>query len=249
MEELEQDFNHAKFELVRNPIINQYIMRKVQLEGQQRVIKIFNSDDVVTINHDELYNDYASFANSFFNYSKSIRDTSNMRYLRSDSELVPKDFIKTEKESAYNPRDRFLLPYDYIMVTRSDRTQFLIAESFSSQNIPNNFHKYSIIRYGNPKNPFVEDKIYSDGIDIARILSGDEKYLDVLANVFLSEKRINESLTSVYNSLDAQHADETNHGGGYVGYIDSKDLSINKTIEKNELLSFEKKIKEEGEKL
>ena len=247
MEELNQESTHAKIELVRNPIINQFIMQKVQLEGQQRVLKIFNSDDVVTINHDELYNDIASYANNYFDYSREIRDTSNMRYLRSDSELIPKEIIKAEKDTQYNVRDRFLVPYDYILVIRSNGTQFLIAESFSSQNIPNNFHKYSIIRYGNPKNPFVEDKIYSDGIDIARILSGDENYLDVFANDFLSEQRLNESLANVYNSLDAQQADETNHGGGYVGYIDSKDLTINKTIEKNELLSFEKKLKEEGE--
>ena len=247
MEELNQESTHAKIELVRNPIINQFIMQKVQLEGQQRVLKIFNSDDVVTINHDELYNDIASYANNYFDYSREIRDTSNMRYLRSDSELIPKEIIKAEKDTQYNVRDRFLVPYDYILVIRSNGTQFLIAESFSSQNIPNNFHKYSIIRYGNPKNPFIEDKIYSDGIDIARILSGDENYLDVFANDFLSEQRLNESLANVYNSLDAQQADETNHGGGYVGYIDSKDLTINKTIEKNELLSFEKKLKEEGE--
>jgi hypothetical protein len=58
----------------------------------------------------------------------------------------------------------------------------------------------------------------------------------------LSAKRLNESLDTVYSVLDKENSDETDHGGSYVGFIDSKDLTIKKTMEKSELLSFEKLI-------
>jgi hypothetical protein len=233
---------HTEAELVLNPIVNGYILDKLRSEGKEKILKVFGADDVVVINHDELYNDMASYANPCYDYSKRIREVSNFRYIRSDSEMVPKEYVKKVLEKSYNPRERFLVPFDYIMITREDGSQFLISENFSSYSLPNKLHKYSIIRYNGPKEPYKEDFIYSEGIDLSRILSSDSDYIDVLANKFLSAKRLNESLDTVYSVLDKENSDETDHGGSYVGFIDSKDLTIKKTMEKSELLSFEKLI-------
>jgi hypothetical protein len=167
-----------------------------------------------------------------------------MRYIRSDSELVPRKYREKVSKISYKPMERYWIPYDYVLITRDNGSQFMIAENFSSDSLPNNFHKYSIIRYGGPKESYKEDFIYSEGIDIARLLCSDKEYIDVLANDFLSEKRLNESLDSVNTLLNEYNLDEIDHGGGYVGYINSKDLSICKSLEKNELFLFEEKLKE-----
>ena len=245
MDELDNKECSTTAELVRNPIVNQYIMHKYQRDGRDKILKVFGADDLLIINHDELYNDTVSFANEFYNYTKRIRETSNMRYIRSDSELVPKEYVKNHIDASFNARDRFLIPYDYVMITRPDSSQFLISECYSSHDLPNNLHKYSIIRYKGQKEPYREDLIYSEGIDMSRLLNADNEYINVVANELLSEKRLNESLETVNSILNSQNIDETDHGGSYVGYIDSKTLKINRTLEINELLSFESKAKKE----
>lgn len=245
MEELDNKEFVATAEPCRNPLVNQYIMHKYQNDGRDKILKVFGADDLLIINHDELYNDTASFANEFYNYTKRIREASSMRYIRSDSELVPKDFLKNHIEASFNVRERFLIPYDYVMITRADKSQFLISECYSSHDLPNNLHKYSIIRYRGAKEPYREDLVYSEGIDMARLLNLDNEYINAIANDLLSENRLNESLDSVNSILNSHNIDETDHGGSYIGYIDSKTLKICKTLEKNELLSFESKVKKE----
>ena len=61
-------------------------------------------------------------------------------------------------------------------------------------------------------------------------------------DTFLSEIRLNESLMSTYGALDEQESDETDHGAGYVGYIDTNTLRVGSTMEKEELLSFERAV-------
>ncbi len=245
MDELNNEEIVTTAELVLNPLVNQFILNKLHSEGKDKILKVFSADDLLIVNHDELYKDNTRFANQFYNDTKRIRETSSIRYIRSDSEMVPKEFLINHIESSFNVRDRFLIPYDYVMITRADKSQFLISECFSSYNLPNNLHKYSIIRYRGVKEPYREDIIYSEGIDMARLLNSDEKYINAIANELLSERRLNEALEPVNTVLNENNIDETDHGGKYVGYVDSKTLVVNKTLEKYELLSFEEKAKKE----
>ncbi len=235
------NIRHAKVELVRNPYIALYLNSKPKEELEKYSEGIF-----IPINQDELYNDKASLADSCYSYTNRIKEGTNMRYVRASSGIVPESYLDGLVDNGLDIEDDFILPYDYLLVTRTDGTQFLIAENYIRDLSKTDFHKYSIIRYVNPKELFREDNVYSNGIDISRLLSEDVNYVDTFANNFLSEKRLNESLMTVYSALDIQKADETDHGGQYVGYIDKDNLSIQTSMEKSELLLFEKKIREGG---
>ena len=231
----------SSIELVRNPFIALYL-HKIQHNGNTNYKNLsfdIKADELIPVNQDVLYNDKVSVANHYYSYSEKVRESSSIRYVKSSSEIVPDEYKKNLVEYGAD-EDEFLIPFDYILVTRSDKSQFMIVEDFSNTNIPRDIHKYSIIRYVGEKMPFKVDSIYSDGIDLSRILTNDNKYIDVFANQFLSEYRLNESLLSTYGALDEQDSDETDHGGGYVGFIDSNTLQIGGSMEKNELLLFER---------
>ena len=228
-------------ELVRNPFIASYL-HKIQHQDRgdfENLSFDIDAKELIPVNQDMLYNDKVSAANRFYSYSDKVREASSIRYIKSTSEIVPNDYRDNLIEYGADDEE-FLIPFDYILVTRSDDSQFMIVEDFSNTSIPRDIHKYSIIRYAGEKMPFKVDNIYSDGIDLSRILTNDNRYIDVFANQFLSEYRLNESLLSTYGSLDEQQSDETDHGGGYVGYIDSKTMQITGSMEKNELLLFER---------
>ena len=233
----------AKIELVRNPFIALYL-HKIQHQGKTDYKKLsfdINVDELIPVNQDTLYNDKVSLANRFYSYTNKIREASNIRYVKSSSEIIPEDYKNSLIDFGAD-EEEFLVPFDYILVTRCDGTQFMIAEDFSNTSIPREIHRYNIIRYAGETMPFKVDSIYSDGIDLSRILTNDNKYIDVFANLFLSEYRLNESLLSAYGAMDEQKSDETDHGGGYVGYIDSKSLQVSGSMERNELLLFERII-------
>lgn len=229
----------AKVELVRNPYIALYLHEKNKKESFILSEKLF-----VPINHDELYNENVSSANLFYLYSDHIKESSNIRYVRVSSGIVPESYVQALADTGYDTDDDWLIPYDYLLVTRTDGTQFLIAENFIEGPIAKTMHKYSIIRYVNKRELFREDCLYSDGIDLSRLLNNDQEYINKFSNEFLSERRLNESLMTVYSALDIQKSDETNHGGQYLGYIDASDLCIYTSMEKNELLLFEKNLRE-----
>ena len=233
-------------ELVRNPFIMVYLFNQQNVDiNDTKGFKFdINLEDLIPINQDKLYNDKVSVANDFYAYSSRIREQSNIRYVLSTSELISKEYREKLLELGADEDDSFLVPFDYILITRRDHSQFMIAEDFSNTDLPHGIHRYTIIRYGGKNNPFRCSTIYSDGIDLSRLLTGDKKYIDIFSNYFLSEMRLNESVMPTYASLDKQGSDETDHGGGYVGYINAKTLTVGSTMEKNELLSFEKTINE-----
>ena len=231
----------AAIELIRNPFISSYLLKTQNIDNKSLEEFQFEipEDELIPVNQDVLYNDKVSVANKVYEYSDKIRESSSIRYIKSSSEIVPEQYRKDLIENGADD-DEFLIPFDYILVTRSNNSQFMIAEDFSNTNLPREIHKYSIIRYAGKKMPFKKDSIYSDGIDLSRVLTNDNKYIDVFANYFLSEIRLNESLMSTYGALDEQESDETDHGAGYVGYIDSSTLKIGSSMEKSELLMFER---------
>lgn len=234
----------ANVELVRNPFIAFYLFDK-QNEGKKDVSDFqFEVDpaDIIPINQDILYNDKVSSANFAYKYTDTIREESNIRYVRSNSSVISNDYRKNLIDNGADNSEDFLIPLDYVLVTRKDKSQFMIVEDFSNPNLPNDMHKYTIIRYAGKRNPFKVDSIYSNGIDLARVLTNDNHYIDIFANIFLSELRLNESLLSTYGALDIQDSDETDHGAGYVGYIDTNTLRVGSTMEKEELLSFERAV-------
>ena len=230
----------ATVELVRNPYIAFYLKNNDEVKNK------IDDKTFMVLNQDEKYNDGVSLANNCYKYSNKIREVTNIRYVRGDSEIIPVPYVQNLIEDGANDVEDWLIPYDYVLVTRSDDTQFLISEVFPKTINVEDMPQYSIIRYFGGKELVREDIVYSDGIDISRILSGDQKYVDVFANEFMAERRINESLMTAYSSLDIQKLDETDHGGLYAGYIDSNTLDISSSLEKNELLLFEKKIREGG---
>ena len=235
----ENNIRNATVELVRNP----YIALNLK-EKQKEQDFMLNESIFVPMNQDKLYNDNVSNANMFFKYSDKIKESSNIRYVKISSGIVPDSYIYSLIENGIDKDDDIMVPYDYLLITRTDGTQFLVAENFTKELKDENLHSYSIVRYVNKRELFREDIIYSDGIDLSRLLSDDTEYINVFSNEFLSERRLNESLMTVYSALDIQKSDETNHGGQYVGYINSNDLSIGTTMEKNELLLFEKNLRE-----
>ncbi len=233
----------SNIELVRNPYISTYLLDKQNKDRED--MENFQFDvkpsEFIPINQDVLYNDKVSVINKAYKYTDRIREASSIRYVRSGSELISPEYKETLEENGADDEE-FLVPFDYVLVTRRDGSQFMIVEDFSNTRIPRDIHKYSIIRYAGERNPFKLDSIYSDGIDLSRILTNDNRYIDVFANNFLSEYRLNESLLSTYGALDSQNADETDHGGGYVGYIDANTLKTQSSMEKGELLMFEKVV-------
>ena len=232
-------------ELVRNPY-SAFYLNSLQNPDKKDFTEfqfVIDNDDLIPINQDILYNDKVSDANPTYEYSDRIREVTNIRYVRSNSEVIADNYRDNLIEFGADKDEPFLVPFDYILVTRKDGTQFLIVEDFSNTHDASKFHQYSIIRYiGGLKNPFRADAIYSDGIDLARLLSNDQEYIDVFANKFLSEQRLNEALLTTYGSVDAQHVDESIHGGGYVGYIDAKTLEIKGSLQLNEMLLFENRF-------
>ncbi len=234
----------SNVELIRNPFIASYLLEKQNKERND--MENFQFDikpsELIPIYQAVLYNDKGSVANKAYLYSDRIREASSIRYVRSGSELISPEYKDALMDNGAD-EDEFLVPFDYILITRRDGSQFMIVEDFSNTSIPRDIHKYSIIRYAGEKMPFKTDSIYSDGIDLSRLLTNDNKYIDVFANTFLSEYRLNESLISTYAALDSQNSDETDHGGGYVGYMDSGTLKTHSSMERSELLMFERTVK------
>ncbi len=228
---------NAKAELVRNPYIALYLKANPSLLDEDKEYKF------KVVNNDEKHCFEVSLANNFYKYTNKIREVTNIRYLEESCGLIPEDYIESKREDSSK---ELIVPYDYILITRSDGTQFLISEDYDSANKENSMHKYWVVRYIGGNELFREDVIYSDGIDLSRLLSGDQEYINVFADEFLSERRLNETLMTVYSALDIQSLDETDHGGQYAGYIDSFNLTINSSFEKTGLLFFEKRLREGG---
>ena len=235
---------NSTIELVRNPYIAFYLYDK-QISKFNNPIDfryLINPDDIIPINQDVLYNDKVSVANHAYKYSNRVREATNIRYVKSDCDVISKEY-KAKLIEWGATDDLFFIPVDYIYVQRDNGSEFLIAEDFSNTSIPRDMHRYSILRYESEVMPFKNDYIYSDGIDLSRILSDDKDYINVFANTFLSEKRLNEAWVSTFKELESE---DSKMGGGSVGYIDANTLEINYSMEKNELVFFEKEMKNGG---
>ena len=89
-ETLNENTSNLSIELVRNPFIAFYL-NNIQNNGSKDVSNyqfIFNPEELIPINQDLLYNDKVSFANPAYKYSNRIREATNIRYVRSNSEII-----------------------------------------------------------------------------------------------------------------------------------------------------------------
>ncbi len=235
---------NSTIELVRNPYIAFYLYDKQisNFSNPDDFKLIINPNDIIPVNQDVLYNDKVSAANNQYKYTNRIKEVTNIRYVKSTSDAISEDY-KHKLEARGTDETVYLVPLDYILVTRNNGSQFMIAEDFTNTSIPRGMHRYSIIRFENDKNPYKLDSIYSDGIDLSRVLANDAAYIDVFANSFLDNQRLENSLVSTFKEIESE---DSQYGGGYVGYIDANTLSIDSSMEKSELVAFEKELKMGG---
>lgn len=229
----------SSFGVVGNPFINQY------LDLNHKKIP---EDDVITINFDEKYNTLVSGGNlpPVYQASNEVRDSSNMYYINAMSNCVPDELSKKVFYNSLDSSTEYFMPLDYLLFTRSDGTNFLLAENISDRNNFKNLKSYSLLRFSHYSGSFYDTTLYSDGIDISRIRDNDHEYVDVVADRLLSEKRINESLLSVDAASRYKGSDEITHASGYVGYIDAKSLEIGSTLDGNLPRLLEQDVKEKG---
>lgn len=237
--------SHAKVDLVRNPFlypISDEVKQKIE-SGQ------IDESIFVTRNQYQLYNNEVSFADEKYMETNEAKESANVRYVKVSSEIIPNEYLSKLIIGGARSDEDFLVPYDYYMVTRKDGTQFLISECLSiksnDKEFDKNMHRYSVLRYMGKREGFKEDIIYSEGLDLARLVGDDQEYIDIFADEFLSEKRLNESLMTTGQSLDAQKKDETDHAEQYVGYINPRSLKIESAYNEATLPILGKKIRDE----
>ena len=222
--------------IVPNPVITEYI------DPFNKRIPI---KEIKAVDPDEMYNTQVSSGTLPPAYLPSNETRGFlMNYIDASSECVPNDSAKKMYYTSLDQEEKHWIPLDYILFTRSDETQFLLAENISDKPVFDGVKSYSLLRYSNFSGRFNESTIFSDGIDIARIRSGDQVYIDAISDRLLSEKRINEALLSVDAASRYEGSDEITHASGYVGYVNANTLDIESTLEGNKPRILEKYIKE-----
>lgn len=126
-------------------------------------------------------------------------------------------------------------PLEYLEVSRGDGSKFYIAERFARRAVGNEFglREYSIKRYSREANCYKEDIIFSEGIDLARMISGDTEYISNIGNLLLTEKRIQKCLKTPSEVREREESDRILHGAGYVGHLEQ--------VERNGVKGYRKK--------
>ncbi len=201
----------SKMVIVPNPIITEYI---------DPLNKLIPEEEVLEVNLDETYNLQVSNATMPPVYYPSNEDRNLlMYYVDVSSDYVPDDYTKKISHNSLGNSEKQYIPLTYVLLGRLDETQFLLAENIFEKNIFKGLKSYSILEYSPVSGKYNEITFFSNGIDMASIVSGNQEYIDLVANVLLSAKRLNESLLSVDTASRLSQTDEIDHGGGYVGYI------------------------------
>ena len=222
--------------VIGNPVITQYL-DSLEKSIPKNEVKVFNPD--------EKYNTLASSGSMPPVYLPSTEDRGFlMYYINASSNSIPNDSAKKMYYRSLDQSEEHWMPLDYILFTRSDGTHFLLAENISDPKNSRGLRSYSILRYSHITGRFNEDTIFSDGIDIARIRDGDQKYIDAIADGLLTEKRINESLLPVDEAARNAGSDDVTHASGYVGYVNANTLDIETSLQGNAPRLFEQEVKE-----
>lgn len=209
--------------------------------------KLIPKSEVKEVNPDVENNTLASSGSMPPVYLPSTEDRGFlMYYISASSNCIPNDLAKKMYYNELEDGKEHWMPLDYMLFTRSNGTHFLLAENISDPENSRGLKSYSLLRYSNVSGSFNEDTIFSDGIDIARIRDGNQKYLDKLADELLTEKRINESLKSVDEAARTIGSDDVTHASGYVGYIDANTLQIENSLQGNLPRLFEQEVKEKS---
>ena len=226
----------SRIDIVPNPVVTEFI---------DPFGKRIPRKEVMDINPDDMYNLQVSSGSLPPAYLPSNEDRGFlMSYIKADSDCIPNDSAKKMYYNSINDGETHWMPLDYILFTRSDGTNFLLAENISDKEVIEGVKSYSLLRYSNYSGKFNESTIFSDGIDVARIRNGDKEYIDAIADRLLSEKRINEALLSVDRASRYKGTDEITHASGYVGYVNSNTLDIESTLDGNKPRILEKNIKD-----
>ena len=228
----------SEISIVPDPRILEYITP---------INKLIPKNDIKTFNPDVENNNTASVGNIPAVYLPSTEDRGFlMYYINASSDCIPDDNAKKMYYNSLKSEEEHWMPLDYLLFTRSNGTHFLLAENISDPQNSRGLKSYSILRYSKLSGRFNEDTIFSDGIDIARVRDGDQKYTDILADELLSEKRLNESLQSVDTVARIEGTDDVTHANGYIGYIDANTLKIGNTLQGNLPRLFEQEVKDKS---
>ena len=213
----------SKMVIVPNPIITEYI---------DPLNKLIPEEEILEVNLDDTYNMQVSNATMPPVYLPSNENRDFLLYyVDASSDCIPNDSTKKMYYNSLGNDEKRYIPLDYLLFTRSDETQFLLAENISDKNNFKGLKSFSVLRYSPYSGKYNDSTIFSDGIDIARIREGDQEYTDAIADGLLSEKRINESLLSVDAISRYSGTDEIDHGGGYVGYVNANTNAIESSLE------------------
>ena len=136
-------------------------------------------------------------------------------------------------------------PLEYLEVSRGDGSKFYIAERFSKNSLANTYglKEYSIKRYNSKLKCYEHDIIFSEGIDLARMIDNDSAYISMVGNRLLSEDRLQKCLARPTTVRNIEQRTDILHGAGYVGFLDANTLK-----KKSEFRNFDS-LQAEREKL
>jgi len=133
-------------------------------------------------------------------------------------------------------------PLEYLEISRGDGSNFYLAERFSNDSLANkhSIKEYSIKRYNPTLKCYEEDIIFSEGIDLARVIDNDIEYVSMLGNRLLSEERLQKCLAKPQQVRNVEQTNEITHGAGYVGYLNATTLQTHSHFNDFEALQSER---------
>lgn len=134
-------------------------------------------------------------------------------------------------------------PLEYLEISRGDGSKFYIAERFERGAVGNQFglREYSIKRYNRDSKRYEENIIFSEGIDLAKMISGDTNYTKMVGNLLLSENRLQKCLATPNEVRKNEQKDRILHGAGYVGHLEEvvREDGVKGYRKKSDLLAFD----------
>lgn len=134
-------------------------------------------------------------------------------------------------------------PLEYLEISRGDGSKFYLAERFERGAVGNKFglREYSIKRYNQKSKCYEENIIFSEGIDLARMISGDTNYVRIVGNLLLSETRLQKCLANPNEVRKNEQTDRILHGAGYVGHLEEvvREDGVKGYRKKSDFLAFD----------
>lgn len=195
-----------------------------------------NPLEVIDVSGNMLARNKGSFSPEVYTYIS--REVSSG--VRAMSDMEKHSFEKYSL--AYSAVNYLVKPLEYLAVERGNGSKFYIAEMIQRDSVgsKHGLHEYSIKRYNEKLGCFVEDIIFSEGIDLARMMAGDKEYINAVGNRLLSEERLDRCLQSPGEVREVEQREAIMHGAGYVGYLDAKTLEKNSRYRDFETLQKER---------